>query len=414
MAANPLQRVPAPHTRRLAIRVKPAAERALRQGHPWLFEGAITQISGKGVPGDIAVVFNRRGRFLAAGLYDPESPIRVRLLVHNRTEEIGPALFSRRLVDAAARRASLPSAATTGYRLLHGANEGMAGLVIDRYGESLVWKLDTAAWVPHLPQLLEIVTRQERPERIVLRLGRHVQLRRESLFGLTDGQILLGEKPLEPVPFLENGLHFAADLLHGQKTGFFLDQRENRSRVEGLGASCSVLNVFAYSGAFSLYAARGGATAVTSLDQSAPALAAAERHFAINAAVPGVRAARHDTLQGDAFRLLGELAESGQRYDLVIIDPPSFARRRREVSGALNAYARLTLLGLAMLKPGGTLVISSCSSRVTFEQFFETVTRTAREVGRPLKELERTGHAVDHPIGFKEGAYLKTIFAVAP
>jgi 23S rRNA (cytosine1962-C5)-methyltransferase len=414
VGADPFAAIPKLGDRRLAVRVKPAAERALRSGHPWLFDEAITHISFDGAPGDIAVVFDRRRRFLAAGLYDPLSPIRVRLLVHNHPAIIAPALFAQRLGDAAARRQPLDRAGTTGYRLLHGANDGMAGLVIDRYADSFVVKLDTTAWIPHLPAILDLLREQAQPKRIVLRLGRHVRRQHAVLYGLSDGRTLAGLPPADPVRFVENGLLFEADLLRGQKTGFFLDQRENRRRADALAPAGEVANVFAYSGAFSVYVARGGATAVTSLDQSAPALAAAEHHFALNSGIAAVRAANHQTLQGDAFQLLVALADAGQAYDMVIIDPPSFARRKREISGALNAYARLAGLGLSVLRPGGILVSSSCSSRVTAEQFFDTVTGAAREMGRPLKEIERTGHGLDHPVGFTEGAYLKTLFATAP
>jgi 23S rRNA (cytosine1962-C5)-methyltransferase len=395
------------------VRVTAAAERALRGGHPWLFEGSIREQSREGRPGDLAVVFDRRGRFLAVGLYDPLSVIRVRLLQHRDPAPIDRHWFYARLAAAHQRRAPLRDQDIDGYRVVHGENDGLPALVVDRYAGTLVLKLYTAAWLPHLrdvlPALLDVVP----AERVVLRLGRAVRAHQEYLHGLREG-VLLGP-PLEgPVVFREYGLRFEVDPIHGQKTGFFLDQRENRRRVEQRARGKSTLNVFAYSGAFSVYAARGGAPRALSVDQSEPALEAARRNFERNRDHPAVAAAEHRVLAGDAFEMLEALAGQGRRFDLVIIDPPAFATRQDEVAGALAAYRRLTRMGLAVLSPGGTLVTASCSRPVERDAFFAAVHRAAGEAGRPLRELERTGHPLDHPIGFPEGAYLKCLFATVP
>jgi len=274
-------------------------------------------------------------------------------------------------------------------------------------------KLYTAAWVPYLRDVVEILHERLAPERIVLRLSRAAAAGRDALHGLTDGQLLHGLDLEGPVRFLENGLTFEADLIAGQKTGFFLDQRDNRARVEQLAAGRSVLNVFAYTGGFSLYAARGGAREVTSLDLSEPALAAAARNFLHNRDIATVAAARHHLLRGDAFELLDQLRRRGERYDIVLLDPPAFAKAEAEIAGALRSYQRLVRLGVGVLAPGGVLVAASCSSRVGADEFASAVTTAAREAGRPLRVLEQTGHALDHPVSFAEGAYLKCIFATA-
>ncbi len=413
-----LAHIPAPSARHIALRVTPEAERALRQGHPWLFDRAIRQQSQEGQPGDLAVVFDRKGRFLAVGLYDPRSSLRVRILAHGQPAAIDRDWFAARLAAAAALRAPLArqprGAATTGYRLVHGENDGLPGLVIDRYERTFVCKLYTPAWIPHLGEVLAALAGAAMPERIVLRLGRAMQGQTEDLYGLSDGQVLAGPPLDGPVPFSENGLRFEADPVHGQKTGFFLDQRENRARVEKLAAGKTVLNLFAYTGGFSVYAARGGARSVVSVDTSAPALEAAQRNWALNRNLPGVAAAAHEMVVEDAFDLLARLARTGRRFGLVIVDPPAFAQERSQVTPALAAYERLTRLALDVLQPGGTLVQASCSTRVDADTFFTAVQRAAARAGRPLRELERTGHALDHPITFKEGAYLKCLFAVAP
>jgi 23S rRNA (cytosine1962-C5)-methyltransferase len=411
---DPLADVPPPGARRLALRVTPAGQRALRQGHPWLFAQAITSQGGEGRPGDLAVVFDDYRRFLAIGLYDPTSPLRVRILQHGSPETIDRAWLCRRLADAAGWRAPLAESGTTGYRLVHGENDGLPGLVIDRYATTLVLKLYTLAWVPRLAELRSALEQVCPSTCLVLRLSRQLASRPDHLYGLVDGTVLAGPPPTEPVIFCENGLNFEADVLQGQKTGFFLDQRDNRARVEQLAAGRRTLNVFAYTGGFSLYAARGGAPEVVSLDSSAPALAAAERNFAHNQHLPAVARARHSVLVADAFAALAELRQTGQRFDLVIVDPPAFAKQAREVTAGLQAYRRLTALALGVLEPGGTLVMASCSSHVSAADFFAAIHQAAVETGRPLREFDRTGHAIDHPVRFPEGAYLKCLYATVP
>ena len=406
-----LSKIPAVSDKRLAVRVKPAAERALKAGHPWVFEEAITKLSDDGRSGDIAVIFDRKKRFLAVGLYDPDSSIRVRVLQHQKPAIINQDWFQAKITAAASLRTPLSANRTNAYRLVHGENDGLPGLVIDRYDNSYVIKLYTAAWVVHLRDVLAALAVVVNPYRVVLRLGRDAARQEANLYGLQDGAVLLGAPLDGPVRFMENGLTFATDVVRGQKTGFFLDQRENRAHVEALAEGKSVLNVFAYTGGFSLYAARGGAKSVLSLDSSHPALNAAVRNFDLN---PGLAPVRHPMLKGDAFEKLAELGENGRTFDMVIIDPPSFAKSRAEIDGALAAYARLVRLGLAVLEPGGTFVMASCSSRVAAAEFFALVHRIAREEKRALREIERTGHPLDHPIGFREGAYLKCLFAVAP
>ncbi len=410
-----LAQTPAPNERHLAIHVHPAAERALRQGHPWLFDQAIQRISGDGEPGDLAVLFDRKRRFLAIGLYDPASPIRVRVLQANRPAPINQAWFAQRLAAAITRRAPLLATNTTGYRLVHGENDGLPGLVVDRYEDTLVLKLYAVGWVRHLPPFVAALLSHFPHARLILRLSRAVQSQPAHLYGLQDGQLLHGpaddSRGCRRVIFQENGLRFEADVCSGQKTGFFLDQRDNRTRVETLAGGREVLNVFAYTGGFSLYAARGGARHILSVDLNAHALAGAKRNFALNAAVPAVAHARHDTWAVDAFTALAELKAAGHQFDLIILDPPSFAQRQADVAGALAAYRRLAQMGAALLPAGGLLVSASCSSRVAAADFWAVVHEGAGRSGKHLREIARTAHPLDHPISFPEGAYLKCLFA---
>ncbi|HDQ71013.1 MAG TPA: class I SAM-dependent rRNA methyltransferase, partial [Chloroflexi bacterium] len=346
--------------------------------------------------------------------------VRVRVLQYGEPAPIGSDWFRDKLAAAIQRRAGLASADTDGYRLVHGANDHFPGLVIDRYAQTLVLKLYSIAWIPHLPDVLAALAAVQPHQRAVLRLGRAPQDDPRHLYGLEDGVLLSGPSPDEAqtpglrVTFRENGLRFEVDPIHGQKTGFFLDQRENRARVEARSAGKRVLDVFAYTGGFSVYAARGGARVVVSLDASQPALSAAERNFDLNRDHPAVAVTHHETSAGDAFEVLAQMGREGRQFDLIVIDPPSFAQQAAHVDAAIAAYEKLTHLGLDLLRRGGVLVQASCSSRVSADAFFAAVHRAANRANRALCEEMHTGHPIDHPVKFKEAAYLKCLFAIAP
>ena len=401
--------LPSPEERRLAVRVTKDALRQIRGGHPWVFESSITSCPDDGRAGDLAVIFDSERRFQGIGLYDPGSPIRVRMLHHGPPVPIDDAWWRQRLADALDRRAGLlASTETTGFRCVHGENDGLPGLVVDRYGPALVVKLYSAAWVPHLRSVVAALGRLLAPEVVVLRLSRALG---DDLPGLADGTVLVGENPGGPVLFLENGLVLEADLVAGQKTGHFLDQRENRQLVGDQAAGARVLDVFACTGGFSLSAAAGGARSVHSVDLSARALETARANFDHNQHVPEVRGCRLETTVGDAFAVMSALAAAAERYDVVVVDPPSFAHIQAGVAGARRAYRRLTDLAVCLVGDGGLLVQASCSSRVGADDFFADVLAGAAGAGCRLEEIRRTGHAVDHPVGFPQGAYLKALFA---
>ena len=270
----------------------------------------------------------------------------------------------------------------------------------------MVAKLYSPAWLPHLPALVPHLT--PAGERLVVRLSRSVA--DGPTHGLFDGQVLVGTPPDGPVGFLEHGLAFAADVVHGQKTGHFLDQRDNRALVGSLSAGMDVLDVFACTGGFGVHAAAGGAQSVHTVDLSEPAIETARANMERNRHLPPVAACAHTTEVGDAFRVLERHAAAGRRWDVVVIDPPSFAPRQEAVARALKAYTRLTSLGLAVTRRGGLLVQSSCSSRVDADTFHRQVRDAARRTGHGLEEVARTTHALDHPATFAEAWYLKTAF----
>ena len=406
---TPIGHLPEPGERRLAVRVTADAMRQIRGGSPWLYDGSITSVSHDGEPGDLAVIFDDKRKFAAIGLWDPTSPIRVKLLHRGSPTQIDGEFWRAVLSNSFDRRAMLADDPdTTAYRLVHGENDALPGLIVDRYDQTLVVKIYTPAWFAHLADVVDALTELQSPVRIVLRLSRSVA--GGETFGLSDGDTIVGPAPDGPVLFRERDLTMEADVVHGEKTGHFLDQRDNRALVRSMAEGASVLDVFASTGGFSLAAAAGGATSVHLIDQSAPALETAKRNLAHNHRLGEVRRCQVHTTVGDAFQVLGDLAKRNEQYDIVILDPPSFAGNQAAVPRALAAYARLARLGLAVAKPGGTLIQASCSSRVTTDEFVSTVLDAAASAGVDVHERRRTGHAVDHPIGFEFGAYLKAVY----
>jgi len=394
---------------RLRLRITTAAENRIRSGHPWVFAGSVREQNRDGAPGELAVIYDRKDKFLAAGFFDPDSPIRVRVLHAGKPQVLDAAWWMARLDAAVRRRDGLFDARTTGYRLINGESDGWPGLVLDRYDTTFVLKLYSAAWLPRLDEIAALIRGRLQPERIVLRLSRNIQRTVERFGrGRRDGEILCGPALAEAVVFLENGIRFEADVLRGQKTGFFLDQRENRREAGELARGREVLNAFSFSGGFSLYAARGGAKSVTDLDISPHALAAAQRNFQLNTADPAVASCRHECVQADVFEWLA--GGDARKFGLIVLDPPSLAKREAERAGAVRAYARLAESGIRRLTRDGLLLACSCSAHVSAEEFFCAVRKVAVNSGRRFVELKTTRHAPDHPATFKEADYLKGIF----
>jgi 23S rRNA (cytosine1962-C5)-methyltransferase len=394
---------------RLRLRISPTAEKHLRAGHPWVYSDSVREQNRPGAAGELAVIFDRNDKFFAVGFFDPDSPIRVRVLHVGKPVPVDRNFWSARLDAALQRRAGLFDDQTTGYRLINGESDGWPGLVLDRYDSTLVLKIYTAAWWERLDEITSLLRDRLQPDQIVLRTSRNVH-RPPGSPG--DGTALLRQNPTapdqRPVIFRETGIQFEAEVWRGQKTGFFLDQRENRRQVATLATGRTVLNAFSFSGGFSLYAARGGAKSVTDLDISAHALASAQRNFALNQNDANIAKCRHETIQADVFEWL---AGNGSRtFDLIILDPPSLAKRETERAGAIRAYGRLVESALPHLAPRGILVACSCSAHVSAEEFFTAVRSATRSSGRRFTEMQTTHHAPDHAATFAEAEYLKGIY----
>ena len=395
-----------PAPQKIAVKLRPAAEKAVRQGHPWVFESGIAKLNKTGKAGDVCVIFDRKkNKYLAVGLYDPFSPIRIKLLASGTSANPNAEFFAAKIETAYAKRAELLRTDTDSYRLLYGENDGMPGFIADVYAEVLVVKLYSAIWFPYLSVILPELLRIANCQNLVLRLSRLLQSKPANAHGMQDGSVLCGNLVNEEVIFREYGLRFTANVIHGHKTGYFLDHRHNRKYIGDIAENKTVLDIFAYAGGFSVHALAGGAREVVSLDISAQALATAEKNAALNDLK-----AKHRTMAVDAFVGLENLRAAGKKFDLIIVDPPSFAKRESEKARALESYARLTRMVVPVLAQGGTLLLASCSSRVRAEEFFVLNTRILQDTGRKFTEVKRTFHDSDHPIGFAEGAYLKAIY----
>ncbi|MAP54964.1 class I SAM-dependent rRNA methyltransferase [Altibacter sp.] len=387
--------------KRLAVKLTAIGERSVRNGHPWIFSESIVKIPPQGKSGDICIIFSHtKNKPIGIGLYDPKSPIRIKMLHNGSGVTIDRDFFSERIERAYALRTELLETNTNSYRLLFGENDGFPGCIVDIYANVLVIKLYSVIWFPYLRAILEKCIAMLGVETVVLRLSRMLQA--IDTYGLRDGEILFGILPEEEIDFMEHGIHFSANVIQGHKTGFFLDHRHNRKRVGELAKGKTVLDVFSYAGGFSVHALVHGATEVTSLDISEQALEVAKQNVQRN-----VYLGTHHTMAGDAFTILSQMAAHEKRFDLVVIDPPSFAKRKEEISTAKKKYAQLALLGSQLTATKGILVLASCSSRVSEAEFFEINKTALDQEGRPYKLLDTTGHDLDHPVTFAEGRYLK-------
>lgn len=386
---------------RLAIKLNAAGERSVRSGHPWIFSESIEKINKEGHSGDVAIIFSHlKNKAIGVGLYDPDSPIRIKMIYSGGGAKIDTAFFTEKIQRAFSVRYELLETHTNSYRLLFGENDGFPGLIADVYADVLVVKLYSTIWFPYLQEILEQLIEISNCKTIVLRLSRRLQ--QSETYGIQDGAVVYGTLEHETVHFVEHGVNFSAHVILGHKTGYFLDHRENRRQVGLLSAEKTVLDVFSYAGGFSVHALANGAKEVTSLDISKQALALAVENGRLNV-FEGI----HHTIAGDAFAMMHQLIEQNKTFDVVVIDPPSFAKSKKEIDIAKKKYAQLAKLGIALTSKKGLLVLASCSSRIAADEFFGINEAVLAAQKRSFKILQKTAHDTDHPISFPEGAYLK-------
>ena len=373
--------------------------RPLWFGHPWVYANAVARVEGEPAPGDVVALADHDGRLIGRGFYNPRSQIPVRLTT--RAEEAVDAAFLRARIArarAARQRLGLPSAETNVYRLVNSEGDDLPGLVVDVYGDAAVAQITTLGIAQRKEEIFDALE-AELGVRTIFEIA---PASYAELEGFAGGSRVARGASRSALPVVENGIKLEVEPLSGQKTGMFIDQRETRARVGGLARGARVLDCYAYAGGFALAAARGGAAAVTAVDSSARAVARVEAHAAAN----GVTI---EAVEADAFRFL-ETA-TPRAFDLVIIDPPKFARARKDLEAARKGYERLNSLALQATAPGGILVTCSCSQNVDAETFERIVAAGAKQAGREVRIFERRGPASCHqlPPAFPEGQYLKVL-----
>ena len=396
------------------VKLKPKRAKPVRQQHPWLFSGAIAEIPDELTNGDVVDVVDASGAWLARGYLNRQSQIQVRLLTWDRNEAVDEAFWRERLAASIARRKSLPSLDhTNAYRLVHGESDGLPGLVVDQYGDWLVMQVGTLAIEQRKAMLAEMLRELTGCAGVVERSDFALR-RREGLAEATG--VLVGEAPPAPLEIGENGLRFQVDLLGGQKTGFYTDQRVNRQRVaaycgEGRGENgARVLDAFAYTGAFGVNTLRAGAARVTFVDASVEALELGEQNLRLNGFDPE---AQTESWAGDVFEVLRDWQRAGtptgEPFDVIVLDPPKFAQSRGGVERALRGYKEINRLALGLLRPGGILATFSCSGLVSAELFQKVLFGAALDAGRDVRIVERLTQGGDYPVAltFPEGEYLK-------
>lgn len=381
--------------------LKPGRERSLHRRHPWVFSGAVDKVQGDPQPGVTVQLRSAAGEFLAWAAFSPQSQIQARVWSWDEAETIDAGFLRRRLQRAIEARSSL-AAHTNSWRLVHAESDGLPGLVVDRYGDVLV--LQCLSWGAEAwrETFLELLAEIVQPHAIYERSDADVR----RLEGLPErAGPAWGELPADMLRIQEHELQFAVHLAAGHKTGFYLDQRANRLLLRSLAAGAQVLDCFAYTGGFAANALRGGATAVTLVEESEAALELARQNMQLN----DLGADAAEFLRGDVFQVLRRFRDEGRQFDVIVLDPPKFAPTKAQAERAARGYKDINLLALKLLRPGGQLLSFSCSGGVDAGLFQKIVAGSALDAGVEARILQRLGAGPDHPVAlnFPEGEYLK-------
>jgi len=384
------------------IILRAGREKSLLRHHPWIFSGAIERVDGAPVSGDTLPVHDDAGNFLALAAYNPDSQITARVWSFNEAEKIDTEFFRKRIDSALAARNELKLAEhSNGMRLIHAESDGLPGLIVDRYGDVLVMQIGSAGPERWRDTIADILQDLCKPVCIYERSDSDSR----GLEGLELRNGALRGKLPDNVEVIENGLRFSVDVAAGQKTGFYLDQRDNRALTETLAQDKDVLNCFCYSGGFSLYALRGGAKSVLSIDASAEALQLAQRNLELNELEPS----RAEWQCADVFQALRTLRDQNRKFDLIILDPPKFAPTAAFAEKAARGYKDINLLAFKLLRPGGLLCTYSCSGGISADLFQKIIAGAALDAGVDVQIVHHLHASADHPVllSFPEGAYLK-------
>ncbi len=393
------------------VLLKRGREKPVLNRHPWIFSGAIKRIEGEVADGDVVEVADYRGRFLARGYLNRRSQIAVRLLTWDESEVIEMDFWRQRLERAfASRQALADDPATAAYRLVNAESDLLPGLIVDCYGDYLVIQFLTLGIERWKAELVSLMDDLLKPRGIYERSD--VEVRKKEGLAQVSG-LLHGKEPPNLVEVTENGHRFLVDIKKGHKTGFYLDQRENRQQLTKYCPGKRVLNCFAYTGAFAVYAAAAGAKHITNVESSAEALELARRNVVLNGFADrddgGKPRQGFAYVEGDVFQVLRGYRDRGRTFDLIILDPPKFAYSQHQVESACRGYKDINLLAMQIMAPGGILFTFSCSGRVSPDLFQKVLFGASVDAGRDVQIIEKLSQSSDHPIllTFPESEYLK-------
>ncbi len=389
----------------ITITLKKGREKPVKNKHPWIFSGAIHKRDGDPEQGGLVRIVDFKQNFLATAYYNRISQIRCRILSWDNHEIIDEVFWKSRIQSAIEHRQQLHfSSQTNAYRLINGESDFLPGLIVDQYGDYLVMQCLTTGIDVRKEQISKILAELCHPNGIIERSDAYAR-KREGLPKTTG--ILYGKAPPDSFTIIENGVKFGVDLLNGQKTGFYLDQRENRTAVSQphLVEGKNILNVFSYTGGFGLFAIKNGAKKITNIDSSIEALEQAETNVALN----GWERSEDEYLAGDAFEILRYFRDQNEQFDMIILDPPKFAKSQKDIDGACRGYKDLNWLAFRLLEPGGLLATFSCSGLISQDLFQKVLFGAAVDAQRQVQIVQQFNHAPDHPtaITVPESAYLK-------
>ena len=386
-----------------SVKLKKGRDKSFNRKHPWIFSGAIDSIKDINTNGEPVEIFSGDGKFLGYGSYSLHSQISVRVLSFNPEDQINKDFIQNRIETAAQFRKQIINLETTNaYRVINAESDSLPGLVVDKYGDFLVCQFLSAGAEFWKKETIEILLNIFNPTGIFERSD--VEVREKEGLQQFKG-ILCGKDPEELIEIIENGNKFLVDINLGHKTGFYLDQRDNRKLLETFSSEGEMLNCFSYTGGFSVYAIKAGASKVVNLDSSLEALSLAETNLTLN----GIAPSKYENVQDDVFKYLRKLRDTNKQFDVIILDPPKFAESVSQIEKASRGYKDINLLALKLLKKNGVLFTFSCSGHIVPELFNKIIADAATDAGREVHILKYLTQSPDHAMltSFPEGLYLK-------
>lgn len=386
-----------------SVKLKKGRDKSFNRKHPWIFSGAIDSIKDINTNGETVEIFSGDGKFLGYGSYSLHSQISVRVLSFNPEDQIDKDFIQKKIETAAQFRTQIINLETTNaYRVINAESDSLPGLLVDKYGDFLVCQFLSAGAEFWKKETIEILFNIFNPTGIFERSD--VEVREKEGLQQFKG-ILFGKDPEELIEIIENGNKFFVDINLGHKTGFYLDQRDNRKLLETFSSEKEILNCFSYTGGFSVYAIKAGASKVVNLDSSLEALSLAETNLTLN----GIASSKYENVQDDVFKYLRKLRDTNKQFDVIILDPPKFAESVSQIEKASRGYKDINLLALKLLKKNGVLFTFSCSGHIVPELFNKIIADAATDAGREVHILKYLTQSPDHAMltSFPEGLYLK-------